>query len=187
METFTEPKELLENPRYSEQKDKTLANFSKIKIDEPIIRIIRTFNKLPYCFTLQCCYGHFVYEGQENPHNFDPLPISKNIPTVEYRIAYVAFCIENSYNGKKFFEDLRELTFIDPENIQLCSADWFWKQQVNSYALQVEPERFKHLDSAILDYEEALNIEKIRNAFFNRLDGLLYVRKEVLSVRSITQ
>ena len=62
---------------------------------------------------------------------------------------------------------------MDPENIQFGSAEWFWKRQVNSYALQVEPDRFKRQDTAILDYEEALNIEKIRNEFFFQLQALI--------------
>jgi len=34
-------------------------------------------------------------------------------------------------------------------------------------------QRFKHKDRAILDYKEALNIEKIRNKFFVQLKELL--------------
>jgi len=32
-------------------------------IDGPIIGLINGFNKLPYCFTLQSCYEHFVYKN----------------------------------------------------------------------------------------------------------------------------
>ena len=70
-------------------------------------------------------------------------------------------------------EALQEITAIDPENIQFCSAEWFWERQINSYALQVEPDRFKHKDKAIIEYKESLYIEKIRNEFFLRLDELL--------------
>ena len=45
--------------------------------------------------------------------------------------------------------------------------------QSNSYALQVEPDRFKFQDTAIVGYKEALHIEKIRNEFFIRLYELL--------------
>ncbi|MDL1979975.1 MAG: hypothetical protein LWX02_00595 [Deltaproteobacteria bacterium] len=34
-------------------------------------------------------------------------------------------------------------------------------------------QRFKHKDRAILDYKEALNMEKIRNKFFVQLKELL--------------
>jgi hypothetical protein len=40
-------------------------------------------------------------------------------------------------------------------------------------ALQVEPDRFKRKDTALLDFKEALHIEKIRNTVFIRLYELL--------------
>ena len=94
------------------------------------------------------------------------------------RIAYFAFCIDNSESGRMLFDDLKEITAIDPENIQFCCAEWFWKRQVNSYALQVEPDRFKHKDKAILDYKEALKIENIRNEFFVHLNELLQKQQD---------
>jgi hypothetical protein len=97
---------------------------------------------------------------------------------VEYRIAYIAFCIENSALGKALFAALKGITAIDRENVQFCCAEWFWKRQINSYALQVEPDRFKHKDTAIIDFKEALHIEKIRNEFFIRLYELLENAKE---------
>ena len=173
METYTEPKELVENPYYQVQRQKKLACLSDSMIDEPIIEIVNGFNKTPHCFTLQSCYGHFVYSGQKNFHNVDPLPVTDTIASVEYKIAYIAFCIKNSSSGRGLFEDLKGITAIDPENIQFCCADWFWKRQLNSYALQVEPDRFKRNDRAILDYKEALYIEKVRNEFYVRVDQLL--------------
>jgi hypothetical protein len=173
LETFTELKALVENPHYPEQRRKSLAGLTDVKIDVPIIELINGFNTLPYCFTLQSCYGHFLYGGQKNTNNLDPLPVTKTITRVEYRIAYIAFCIDNSDSGRKLFDDLKEITAIDPENIQFCCAEWFWKRQVNSYALQVEPDRFKHKDQTILDYREALKIEIIRNEFFVQLEELL--------------
>ena len=173
METFTEPKELVENPHYQDQRQKTLAGLIEGMIDVPIIELINAFNKLAYCFTLQSCYGHFIYNGQNDSHNLQPLPITDTIARVEYRIAYICLCIENSGVGRRLLESLNEITAIDPENIQFCCADWFWERQVNSYALQVQPDRFKHRDTAILDYKEALHIEKIRNEFFVRLREIL--------------
>ena len=178
METFTEIKEFVENPRYQEKKKKILYDLTDDMIDMPIIDLIDGFNKLPYCFTLQSCYGHFVYNGQKNSNNLEPLPAKKRISKVEYRIAYIAFCIENSLMGKEIFEALKEITAIDPENIQFFCAEWFWKRQVNSYVLQVEPDRFKHNDTAELDFKEALYIEKIRNKFFIQLYELLKNVKE---------
>ena len=75
--------------------------------------------------------------------------------------------------GKRLLDALKEFTDVDPDNIQFCCAEWFWQRQVNSYALQVEPERFKFEDKAVLDYREALRIEKIRNEFFPRIYELV--------------
>ncbi len=177
METYTELKNFVENLHYQMQRQKALGNLTDDMIDVPIIGLINGFNKLPYCFTLQSCYGHFVYGGQADIHNFDPLPATDTIAKVEYRIAYVALCIENSAAGRGLFEALRKTTAIDPENIQFCCAEWFWKQQVNSYVVQVEPDRFKHRDKAVLDYQEALYIEKIRNKFFVQLGELIEKEK----------
>lgn len=173
METFTELKELSENSHFQVQKHKVLCDLSDGMIDMPIVSLISGFNKLPYCFTLQCCYGHFVYDGQEDIHNLDPLPAKGIITKVEYRIAYIAFCLEKNTSGRGLFEALKGITDIDPETIQFGCAEWFWNRQINSYALQVEPDRFKHQDTAILDLKEALHIEKIRNTFFIRLNALL--------------
>ena len=142
-------------------------------IDKPIIDLINGYNKLPYCFTLQSCYGHFVYNGQKDLHNLESLPAKEILGKIEYRIAYIAFCIENSVAGRRLFDKIKAVTSIDPENIQFCCAEWFWNQQVNSYALQVEPDRFKHQDTSTIEFKEALHIEKIRNTFFHRLYELL--------------
>jgi hypothetical protein len=173
LETFTEPKALVGNPLYQDQRKKSLADLHDDMIDKPIIELINALNKLPYCFTLQCCYGHFIYSGQNDPHNLESLPLTDTIARVEYRIAYIALCIENSDLGRMLFDALKVIADIDPENIQFCCAEWFWERQVNSYALQVEPDRFKFEDKAILDYQEALKIEKIRNDFFVQLKELL--------------
>jgi hypothetical protein len=173
LETYTEPKKLVENPHYQEQRRQSLAGLSDDMIDAPIVDVINGFNKLPYCFTMQSCYGHFIYNNQKDAYNLEPLPITDDVATVEYRIAYLCLCIQNSALGSGLLEALNEITAIDPQNVQLCCAEWFWERQVNSYALQVEPDRFKHRDTAILDYREAVHIEKIRNEFFIQLRELI--------------
>jgi hypothetical protein len=55
VETFTDPKKMVENPNYQDQRQKSLAGLSDDLIDAPIIELINDFNKLPYCFTLQSC------------------------------------------------------------------------------------------------------------------------------------
>ena len=163
--------------QFQVQKQNTLRELTDDMIDMPIIDLINGFNTLPYCFTLQSCYGHFIYNGQKDPDNMEPLPISATIARVEYRIAYIAFCIENIGSGRRLYEALNGITAMDPENVQFCCAEWFWERQVNSYALQVEPDRFKREDKALLDYREALHIEKIRNKVFAQLRELLQGRQ----------
>jgi hypothetical protein len=177
LETFIEPKALVENPHYCDQRQRSLASLNNDVIDMPIIGLINAFNKLPYTFTLQSCYGHFIYNGQNDPQNLEPLPLMDTITRVEYRIAYIAFCIEYSKSGRSFLDALEAIADVDPDNIQFCCAEWFWERQVNSYALQVEPDRFKFEDKAMLNYIEALKIEKIRNEFFTQLSKLLQNRK----------
>jgi len=177
LETYIEPKDMMENPDYERQRQKSLAELADSMIDTPIIGLIKRLNRLPCCFTLQCCYGHFVYKGQDDTHNIEPLPPEVIADSIEYRIAYIAFCIENSEAGRRLLEDMKKLADIDPDNIQFCCAEWFWERQVNSYALQVEPDRFKHEDRAVLEYSEALHIEKIRNEFFIQLNDLIKRQK----------
>ena len=160
---------LVENPCFQEQRLKALGDLDLSVIDRPIVDIIKGLNTLPYCFTLQSCWGHFLYEGQGDKNNTEPLPETDNISQVEYRIAYVALCIENSQAGRLFLEDLREISEIDRDYIQFGSAEWFWKRQVNSHALQVEPERFKTKDSLFVGYGEAVHIEEVRDFFFKEL------------------
>jgi len=173
LETYTELKAFLENPNYQVQRRKSLCNLTDDMIDPPIIGVINRFNKLPYCFTLQSCYGHFIFNSQKDPYNLDPLPVIDTVSNVVYRVAYITVCIENSAAGRWLFEELKAITFLNPANIQFCCADWFWNRHVNSYALQVEPDRFKHKDTAVVDFKEALIIEKVRNEVFIKLNELL--------------
>ncbi len=173
METFTGIKDLVDNPHYQDQRERHLAGLAHVALDAPMVDIINGFNALPHCFTLQSCYGHFVHSAQKDPKNLEPLPARDSTSKVAYRIAYIAFCIEKSLSGEGLFNALGEITAMDPDNVQFCCAKWFWKRQVNSYALQVEPDRFKHQDKAIIDYEEALYIERIRNEFFFKLKALM--------------
>jgi hypothetical protein len=95
---------------------------------------------------------------------------------VEYRIAYIALCIEESSSGKALFDDFRGIPETEPDYIQFGCAEWFWKRQVNSYALQVEPRRYMTKDKVRVGYKEALDIERVRNRFFDQLNKLLQAR-----------
>ena len=83
METFIKPKALVDNPHYPIQRQKTLAGLSDDDIDVPIVLLVRAFNKVPYCFTLQSCYGHFVWAEQDNPRNLEPLPAAAPVGSIE--------------------------------------------------------------------------------------------------------
>lgn len=176
METYTALKAMVANPDYQVKKQKALAGLDDEMIDEPIADLIKGFNQLPCCYTLQSCYGHFVWHDRQNPHNLDPLPQKPADSKVLYRIAYIAFCIESSNAGRDLFASLQTIAARVPRYIQFCCAQWFWQKQVNSYALQVEPERFKRRDRILVDYAEALRLERARDVFFQRvrdtLDGL---------------
>ncbi len=176
METFTAPKVFCENPDFGLQREKQLKALETIEVDAPVADIISALNRLPHCFTLQSCYGHFLYPGQEDPHNLEPLPARGGAARVEYRIAYMAFCIDAGAPGRRLRDALGEIPTIDPEYIQFGSAEWFWERQVNSFALQVEPVRFKHQDKAVLGLEEAFRVEHIRNDFFDRIRDLLLIQ-----------
>ena len=176
MKTFTELKDFVDNPHFHEQRQTSINRVDMTTIDLPIVEVIDDFSKLPYCFTLQSCYGHFLYSGQKDKKNIEPLPASEDIAEVEYRIAYIALCIEDSESGRQLFSELRQVPAVDLDYIQFCCADWFWKDQVNSYALQVEPERYKTKDRCSVSYQEALHIEKVRNQFFAEIKRIVQNR-----------
>jgi hypothetical protein len=171
METFTLPKEFVENPLFNHERRETLSTLEINDIDEPIADIVERFNKLSFCFTLQCCYGHFLYDSQQDPNNLNALtPYDPGM--IRYRIAYMAFCIENSSDGKAFYKALAKIEEIDRDYIQFGSADWFWERNFNSFVLQVEPTRFRNEDQALLEWKEAVHIEKIRPIIFDKLRDL---------------
>lgn len=173
METFTALKRFRYNPHYQKQRRNCLLKPDIASIDAPIVDLVKGLSKLPCCFTLQSCFGHFLYGEQKDPRNTGPLSPLESKEPVEYRIAYIAFCLENSEMGKELFHDLEKVPDIDPVCIQFGCADWFWEQQVNSYVLQVEPERYKKEDSVFVDYQEALHIQDVRDRFYTRLNELL--------------
>ena len=176
MEPFTQLKEFIDDPHYLNRRREYLGKLDLSTIDAPIADLISGFAHLPYCYTLQSCYGHFLHDDQKNPANLEPLPVLSSIITVEYRIAYIAICIQNNVSGRALFDDLADIPAIDPAYIQFGCAEWFWKTDPNTYALQVEPERYMYKDKAQIEYQEALHIEKIKSEFFSALEKLIYKR-----------
>ncbi|MFC2084699.1 hypothetical protein ACFLS9_06555 [Bacteroidota bacterium] len=174
METFTGLKSLVSNPLYKKQRENTLRKIEYNTIDKPIVNLIRSINELTFCFTLQCCYGHFLHGARKDHRNLDPLPKVKKSTNVVYRIAYLALCLEENIPGEKLLQQLENTTLINPEYIQFGCADWFWKKQVNSYALQVAPKKFMFEDKFTINFQQALIIEKIKKTLFTELGKILW-------------
>ncbi len=172
METFTYPIEPVNNPLFEKERQAAVQGINPNELDKPLVDIIGRFNKLKYVYTLQCCYGHFLYGSQSHEHNLLPLP-EYDPGMITYRIAYLAFCIRVDTEGLRLCEALMKLQDIDKHFIQFGSADWFWERCINSYVLQVEPERYKYQDIAEVDWSEARHIQKIRTLFFNELKTLI--------------
>ena len=168
METFAHPRKFVRNPGYRDDRAQVTAALDLNAIDAPIRGIISAFNVLPYCYTLQCCYGHFLHATQCDPHNMEPVPAC-DVGPVEYRIAYLALCIEDSTPGLRLRTLLEGVPAIDNKYVQFGSPGWFWEQRLNSYALQVEPERFRDRDVATIEHREALRVQDVRDLFFERL------------------
>ena len=172
METFARAKEFVEDSGYARARQRSVAALDLTSIDDPITDIVDGFASLPHCFTLQCCYGHFLCAPEQDPHNFEPFPLDFT-GTAKYKVAYIAFCLENSVRGRELRRSLARLTAVDPDYVQFGSADWFWERWANSYALQVEPQAHMLKDEAILEPAEARHTQKIRDLLFAELRALL--------------
>ena len=172
METFSKARDFVDHPDYLRDRKKALSGFRPGDIDPPIRDIVRDFALLPHCFTLQCCYGHFLWEGQKDMHNLEILPLQHR-GMIRYRIAYLALCIERGEKGANLQERLAAICRIDEAYVQFGSPDWFWQFYPNSFALQVEPDRYKMQDQVLLEHAEALHVQSVRNVFFQRVREIL--------------
>jgi hypothetical protein len=172
METFTEPREFVENTRYAQDRSDALAALDLNSIDRPLVDIVAGFAALPHCFTLQCCYGHFICAPDQDTRSLEPAPRGFS-GLLTYRIAYMAFCIENSHRGRGLQRALAALPSVAPGYVQFGSADWFWERWDNSYALQVEPVAHQLEDKIILEPAEATCVQMARDLFFGELRALL--------------
>lgn len=169
METFTDFRPMVIDPQYQNRRRRCINELNIDKLDTPIAGLVQNLCDFSFCFTIQSCFGHFLYTGQEDPSNFLPLPSTDQIHSVNYRIAYIALCVENSGSGQEFLRWLNQLTEIDPNYIQFGCAEWFWERSQNSYVLQVEPAEHMFEDECSIDFQEALHIEKVRNIFYDSL------------------
>lgn len=179
METFTEPKEMVDDKRFFEKRARALKHLKMSTIDPPIRDIIEALTSIRHCFTVQSCHGHIVKQdpGGEVIERIDP---ELELPeTGLYQIAYLALVLENSDNGRKLYRILSDLSLLDAHFFQFGSADWFWKTRgfCNSYVIQVEPYRFRHLDWFTMDRKEAKEWLDARNLFFGELRKQLKIMK----------
>ena len=172
METLARAREMVDSPHYLPQRRVALESLDLRSIDAPIVDLIADFATLSHCFTLQSCYGHLLCSSAQAPNTLDRVPTGHK-GSVRYRIAYIAVCIANDSSGRSLLESLRQVPAIDPEYIQFGSADWFWRRWPNSYALQVEPMRYKRRDEAVLQVAEALHVQTTRDVFFRELRTLV--------------
>ena len=172
METFATTRDFIDHPRYLRDRKKVMKGFKPGDIDAPIRDIVTALGKLPYCFTLQSCYGHFLWEGQPDKRNLDVLPLQVR-GLIRYRIAYLALCIEKGDRGASLRDQLAAICEMDKEYIQFGSPEWFWRQYPNSYAIQVEPQRDAFKDETLLEHAEALHVQTVRNLVFQELRELL--------------
>jgi len=172
METFREPGAFVENRHYGRDRKEALAALDPKALDAPIVDLVTGFAALPHCFTLQCCYGHFIWAPGQGDHTLERVPPGHAGP-VTYRIAYLAICLEDSAAGRRLRQALSQVPRIDPDYIQFGSAGWFWERWPNSYVLQVEPSPHIGKDRAVLERGEALRTERARDAFFGELVELL--------------
>jgi hypothetical protein len=172
METFTQPRALVRHQSYTIDRRAALESLDLAAVDPPIVDIVETFRPLTYCFTLQCCHGHFLTGSTQSANSLEPLP-PDHTGSVRYRIAYLAFCIEDCARGRAFLERLARVPAIEPAYVQFGCADWFWDQWPNSYTLQVEPAAHRFQDQAVLTAGEAIRTQRVRDRFFDELRRLL--------------
>ena len=178
METFTPARPFTRHPGYLSDRKKAHRELEREilmgSIDAPLLPIIQECFLITHFFSIQCCYGHFVHNLQPDTENLVPPSHYKGkIETVRYRLAYLAVCIQDNIQGNEMYSDMEKLAADNPDYIQFGSADWFWERMVNTYCIQLEPERLKNKDSGVIPMEEAVHLEMLREDFFNHLASII--------------
>jgi hypothetical protein len=178
METFTAARPFSPHPGYSIDRNNALLDLEveiqRGSIDAPLLPLIQECRLIPHCFTLQCCFGHFVYDGEPDRENLIlPTSYRGTVENVLFRLAYLTVCLQDNPGGREMYADLEALTSLNPDYIQFGSADWFWEQMINTYCIQLEPDWMKTQDSGMISQKEALLIEKLRPIFFNQLAAII--------------
>lgn len=172
METFTKARPLVENPNFAGQREAALRALADADLDEPLKDLIADLNRRPCCFTLQCCWGHFLTPDEADEHTL-AAPPARGKAELDYKLAYVAFCVSDDDEGRALRDEIRGLVDAEPRFVQFGSADWFWERQVNSYAIQVAPRNRRKRDRMILDGKQARLLAHARTRMFREFAELL--------------
>ena len=164
METYTAPRPFEDCPRFQIGRQIALNSLDAALVVAPLTDLIDDLSRLPYLSTLQYWHGHFL---TTDSNELPDCNVLGKIYKVEYRLASKAFCIENNLSGQKFAQQLKSIPpTVDRSFVQFCSAQWFWGQWENSYALQVMPQRFKDQDRVIIYYHETEKVIPAGEIFF---------------------
>ena len=100
METFGKPRKMVEDERFSEKREQALKQLRISDIDPPISDIVKGFNEISWCFTLQSCHGHIIEQGPVE-NRVEKLEPESGLPeSTLYQIAYAALVLENSGPGE---------------------------------------------------------------------------------------
>ena len=104
METYITPQPCEDYPGFQTDRQLALKSLDVALLDAPLVDLINDLNTLPFLFTLQCCHGHFLTTDNEAISTSE---MWGTLPTVEYRLAYIVFCFENSPQGKEVAKKLK--------------------------------------------------------------------------------
>jgi hypothetical protein len=166
---------MLKNPGYDSKRRRALASLDPGSLDPPMVELVHGYNRLPHCYTLQSCHGHIIPSMKGGAGPVKRLPVDQPPARACYQLAYLALVIENSPRGKGLLHSLGLAAPANHSFIQLGGADWFWHDQgqVNSYVVQVSPQRFKGFDRFEMERPEALQWKQAREDFLAGLEGVL--------------
>ena len=174
MQAFTEPRAPVPNETFATQRARVLAELDLEGLDCPLRDLVARLAEVPCCFPVESCCGHFVILQGDERRIFDRLPpLTDDITSVLYRVAYLALCVDDSPAGRDLLRELRAVPSIAPERVQFGCVDHHWRRQVNTFVLQVVPWPHRVVDDVLLTPEEARDVEDARRWFFIRLDDLV--------------
>ena len=175
MDTYCPAKPLTVDPGYGARRQKALAGLDLNALDPPMVSLVDSFNRLPHCYTLQCCHGHLMIPNQGPPADWKRLPVENPPAKALYQLAYMALVVRNDSAGRGLMRGLAVVAGRAPAFMQLGSAQWFWEAQgeVNSYVLQVSPQDRQDQDHFEMLRDEVHQWLGAREKFMAGLEDLV--------------